>query len=130
MTTMSVTRFLLPTIAVLLSFPASPAMTQQPTPSPAPVSPRPARTPQPDKPFEPHEMTPEVWKLFDKDAKLGTMGTGFAFTEGPVWDPAGFLWVSDERKNKIVKLYPDGHTEDMVSLVDPDGSTMTNSIDC
>jgi gluconolactonase len=68
-------------------------------------------------------MTPEFWKLFDKDAKLETMGTGFAFTEGPVWDPAGFLWVSDERKNKIVKLYPDGHTEDMVSLVDPDGST-------
>jgi gluconolactonase len=68
-------------------------------------------------------MTPEFWKLFDKDTKLETMGTGFAFTEGPVWDPAGFLWVSDERNNKIVKLYADGHIDDMVSLVDPDGST-------
>ena len=51
------------------------------------------------------------------------MGTGFGFTEGPVWDPAGFLWVSDESKNEIDKLYPDGHVENMVSLVDPDGST-------
>ena len=40
-----------------------------------------------------------------------------------MWDPSGFLWVSDESTNKIFKLYPDGHTEDMVSLVDPDGST-------
>ena len=51
------------------------------------------------------------------------MGNDLGGTEGPVWDPAGFLWVSDERGNKIFKLYPDGHTEVMVSLVDPDGST-------
>lgn len=51
------------------------------------------------------------------------MGTGFDFTEGPVWDPANFLWVSDEKGNRIVKLYPDGHTETMISVVDPDGST-------
>jgi gluconolactonase len=51
------------------------------------------------------------------------MGTGFAFTEGPVWDRAGFLWVSDEKGNKIDKLYPDGHIETVVSVIDPDGST-------
>ena len=52
------------------------------------------------------------------------MAAGFGFTEGPVWDPAGFVWVSDEEKNEIVKVYEaDGHVEDMVSLVDPDGST-------
>ena len=121
------TRSLLSTIAILLS--VSFAVAQQPA-APAPAAPgapaaqpRPARQPQPDKPFELQALTPEFWKLFDKNAKLETMGTGFGFTEGPVWDPAGFLWVSDERNNKIFKLYPDGHTEDMVSLVDPDGST-------
>ena len=51
------------------------------------------------------------------------MASGLGFAEGPVWDPAGFVWVSDEEKNQIVKVYADGHVEDMVSLVDPDGST-------
>src|SRR5271156_6847012 len=80
-------------IAHLLS--VSFALCQQPAASgmPAP-QPRPAQPP--DKPFELQALTPEFWKLFDKDAKLKTMGTGFGFTEGPVWDPAGFVWVSDE----------------------------------
>jgi gluconolactonase len=84
---------------------------------------RPPRTPSPDKPFELQALTPEFWKIFDKDAKLATMASGFGSTEGPVWDPAGFVWVSDERKNEIDRVYPDGHIESMISLVDPDGST-------
>jgi gluconolactonase len=84
----------------------------------------PAQEPRhPDKPFQLIALTPEFWTIFDHDAKLQTMATNFGFTEGPVWDPAGFLWVSDESKNQIVKLYPDGHAEPMLSLVDPDGST-------
>jgi gluconolactonase len=117
-------RSLLSTIAVLLACGFSVA--QQPatlSSDAAPAQPRRARQPQPDKPFELQAMKPEFWKLFDKNAKLETMGTNLGGTEGPVWDPAGFLWVSDERGNRIFKLYPDGHTEDMVSLVDPDGST-------
>ncbi|HSY73097.1 MAG TPA: SMP-30/gluconolactonase/LRE family protein [Alloacidobacterium sp.] len=58
-----------------------------------------------------------------RDAKLETMATGFGFTEGPVWDRSGFLWVSDEELNKIFRVYPDGHHEEMVALGDPDGST-------
>ena len=124
-----VSRSLLSTIAVLLS--VSFAVAQQPaaTAPGAPAAPgaptqaRAPRAPRPDKPFAIEALNPELWKLIDKDAKLETMGSGFGFTEGPVWDPSGFLWVSDESKNKIFKLYPDGHTEDMVSLVDPDGST-------
>lgn len=100
-------------LAVLLSI--SFAVAQQPAAQPRP--------PLPDKPLEFQALTPEFWKLFDKNAKLETMGTGFGFTEGPVWDSAGFLWVSDEKKNEIDRLYPDGHIESMVSLVDPDGST-------
>jgi gluconolactonase len=95
------------------------AITQE---APPPV-PRAPRASIPDKPFQLLAITPEFWKVFGKDAKLETMGTGFGFTEGPVWDPADFLWVSDERENKIYKLYPDGHKETMVSLIDPDGST-------
>lgn len=119
-------RILIATTTVLLSASAATMRAQQPaapTAPATPAAPRPPRAPRPDKAFELHAIMPEFWKLFDKDAKLQTMGTGFRFTEGPVWDPAGFLWVSDEEKNEIVKLYADGHTEDMVSLVDPDGST-------
>jgi gluconolactonase len=77
----------------------------------------------PDKPFELQALTPEFWTLFDKDDKLETLASGFGFTEGPVWDPSGYVWVSDEFKNQIVRVYTDGHVEVMDSLVDPDGST-------
>jgi len=86
-------------------------------------TPRPPRGRRSDKPFELQALTPEFWKIFDRSAKLNTVAVGFGFTEGPVWDPAGFLWVSDESTNQIVKVYEDGHVDSMVSLVDPDGST-------
>jgi gluconolactonase len=73
--------------------------------------------------FELRAESPQFWKLIDRDAKLERMGTGFGFTEGPVWDPSGFLYVSDETLNKILRLYPDGHHEELVSLGDPDGNT-------
>jgi gluconolactonase len=61
------------------------------------------------------------------------VGTGFGFTEGPMWDPAGFLYVSDETLNKIYRLYPDGRKEELISLGDPDGNTFDRQhrlIDC
>jgi gluconolactonase len=67
---------------------------------------------------------PQFWNLFDRDAKLTTVATGFGFTEGPVWDPAGFLYVSDEEINKIFRVYvADGRKEEVVALGDPDGNT-------
>lgn len=66
---------------------------------------------------------PEFWNLIAHDAKLEKYAGGFGFTEGPMWDPAGFVYVSDEEKNKIYRAYPDGHSEELVSLGDPDGST-------
>ncbi len=51
------------------------------------------------------------------------MASGFGFTEGPVWDRAGFLYVSDETENKIFRVYPDGRKEAMLSIGDPDGNT-------
>ena len=88
---------------------------------------------KPKAAFELQALTPEFWKLVDHDAHLETMGTDFGFTEGPVWDPAGFLIVSDETKNGIYRLHPDGHREQLIALGDPDGSTYDSHhriVDC
>jgi gluconolactonase len=77
--------------------------------------------------------TPAFWKLIPKDAKLQTVASGFGFTEGPVWDPAGFLYVSDEETNKIFKLTLDAKKSELIALGDPDGSTYDREhrlIDC
>ncbi len=74
--------------------------------------------------FELIANAPAFWQLFDHDAKLTTVATGFGFTEGPVWDPAGFLYVSDEEQNKIYRVYLDGRKETLLSLGDPDGNTL------
>jgi gluconolactonase len=78
---------------------------------------------KPKREFELRGESPEFWKLLARDAKLETVSTGFGFTEGPVWDPKGFVYVSDEEINKIYRVYPDGHKEELISLGDPDGNT-------
>jgi gluconolactonase len=75
----------------------------------------------------------QFWTVIDPNAKLGVVGTGFGFTEGPMWDEAGFLYVSDETINKIFRLYPDGKKEEVIALGDPDGNTFDRQhrlIDC
>ena len=57
----------------------------------------------------------------------------FGFTEGPVWDESGFLYVSDESQNKIYRVFLDGRKEEVISLGDPDGNTYDRKhrlIDC
>lgn len=66
---------------------------------------------------------PAFWTVMNHNARVHVMATGLRFTEGPVWDKAGYLWVSDEELNKIFRIYPDGHREEMIALGDPDGST-------
>jgi gluconolactonase len=76
---------------------------------------------------------PQFWDLVDHNAKLSVVGTGFGFMEGPVWDQAGFLYVSDETVNKIYRLYPDGRKDEVIALGDPDGNTFDRQhrlIDC
>jgi gluconolactonase len=83
--------------------------------------------------YELKANSPKFWDIIAPDTKLETVATGFGFTEGPVWDERGFLYVSDEVTNKIFKLFPDGHHEDVVSLGDPDGNTYDKQhrlIDC
>src|SRR5207248_5617945 len=77
----------------------------------------------PSRRFELKAESPEFWKLIDHNAQLTRVGAGFGFTEGPVWDPAGFVYVSDEVQNKIYRLYLDGRQEEVIALGDPDGNT-------
>jgi gluconolactonase len=48
----------------------------------------------------------ESRKLFPASAKVERLATGLAFTEGPVWMPAGFLVFSDIPANKLMKWDP------------------------
>jgi len=83
--------------------------------------------------FRLQPLSPKFSELLPVDAKLETVATGFGFTEGPMWDPAGFLYVSDETINKIFRVYPDGKKEEVIALGDPDGNTFDRRhrlIDC
>ena len=54
-------------------------------------------------------------------------------SDGPTWDPAGFLYVSDETINKTFRVYPNGKKEGVIALGDPDGNTFDRRhrlIDC
>ena len=84
--------------------------------------------------FELQPISPKFSTLIPNDAKLDTVATGFGFTEGPVWDPAGFLYISDEEINKIFRVsLSDGRKEELIALGDPDGNTYDRQgrlIDC
>jgi gluconolactonase len=77
--------------------------------------------------------SPRFWKLLDRQAKLTRVAGDFGFTEGPVWDESGFLYVSDESQNKIFRVFLDGRKEEVIALGDPDGNTYDRKhrlIDC
>ena len=78
----------------------------------------------PPRQFELKAESPKFWQLFSEGAQLEKVAGGFGFTEGPVWDPRGFLYVSDEEQNKLSRVYPDGRIETVLSIGDPDGSTL------
>lgn len=83
--------------------------------------------------FSLEPLSPKFSELIASGAKLETVATGFGFTEGPMWDPAGFLYVSDETINKIFRVYPNGKKEEVIALGDPDGNTFNRQhrlIDC
>ena len=77
----------------------------------------------PPRQFELKAESTRFWELFTAGARLDTIARGFGFTEGPVWDERGFLYVSDEQQNKISRVFPDGRVETVLSIRDPDGAT-------
>lgn len=87
----------------------------------------------PERQFALKADSSKFWTLLERDVRLSKVGAGFGFTEGPVWDPKGFLYVSDEEQNKIYRLGMDGRKEEVISLGDPDGNTYDHDhrlIDC
>jgi gluconolactonase len=84
--------------------------------------------------FSLEPLSPAFWNLFDRKAQMTKVGSGFGFTEGPVWDPAGYLWVSDETLNRIFKLDTrTGEKREVIALGDPDGNTYDRAhrlLDC
>ncbi|HLV87630.1 MAG TPA: SMP-30/gluconolactonase/LRE family protein [Candidatus Sulfotelmatobacter sp.] len=87
----------------------------------------------PKRQFGLEAISPKFWDLIAKDATLTPLVKGLGFTEGPVWDPSGFVYVSDEELNKIFRVFPDGRKEELISLGDPDGNTYDSThqlIDC
>jgi gluconolactonase len=83
--------------------------------------------------FKIDALSPTFSQIIDSNAKLETVATGFGFTEGPMWDTSGFLYLSDETLNKIFRVYPNGKKEEVISLGDPDGNTFDRRhrlIDC
>lgn len=84
--------------------------------------------------FELQPISPKFSALIPNNAKLETVATGFGFTEGPVWDASGFLYVSDEEINKIFRVYlENGRKEELIALGDPDGNAYDSQrrlIDC
>lgn len=87
----------------------------------------------PARTFKLTAESPRFWKLFDRKAQLTRVAGNFGFTEGPVWDESGFLYVSDEVQNKIYRVFLDGRKEEVIALGDPDGNTYDRQhrlIDC
>src|ERR1700730_18455902 len=70
------------------------------------------RADTPARTFKLKAESPKFWKLIPHDARLTRVAGGFGFTEGPVWDESGFLYVSDEDQNKIYRVFVDGYKED------------------
>jgi gluconolactonase len=92
-----------------------------------------SKTPAARAEFQLQAFSSQFWNLIDRNAKMTVVATGFKFTEGPVWDPAGFLYISDEAGDKIYRLYPDGRKKEVISIGDPDGNTFDfrhRLIDC
>ncbi len=84
-------------------------------------SPIPAQAPP--RSFALKAESPAFWSLIPREATLDKVAGDFGFTEGPVWDPQGFLYVSDETYNEVVRLFPDGRRETVLRTGDPYGST-------
>jgi gluconolactonase len=87
----------------------------------------------PKRVFRLEALSPKFWESIGRGTPLITLASGFKFTEGPVWDRSGYLWVSDEKLNKIFRVSPDGKKQAVIAIGDPDGNTYDRRqrlIDC
>ncbi|NER34419.1 MAG: SMP-30/gluconolactonase/LRE family protein [Oscillatoria sp. SIO1A7] len=67
------------------------------------------------------------WRqIIDKNARVEKVAEGFQFTEGPLWQPDGFLLFSDIPANTIYKWKPDKKLE---VFRRPSGNANGNALD-
>jgi gluconolactonase len=59
-------------------------------------------------------LDPALDSLISKDAVLEKVGSGFQFTEGPLWRPDGVLWFSDVTGNVVRSITPDGQVKVLI----------------
>ncbi len=64
--------------------------------------------------------------ILDRDAKVEKLAGNFKFTEGPLWNPSGFLLFSDIPADTIYKWTTDGKVETFRS---PAGQANGNTLD-
>src|SRR5438034_4121294 len=62
----------------------------------------------------------------DPDAKIEKIGSGFQFTEGPVWHPDGFLIFSDIPADQLYAWTPNGTSR---TFRKPSNHTNGNTLD-
>lgn len=87
----------------------------------------------PTLPFQLQALNPGFWKVMSPKTKPRVLATGFGFTEGPLWDRRGFLYVSDEVQNKIYRLDAHGSKTAVIGLGLPDGNVFNRQhqlVDC
>src|SRR3954468_18074355 len=58
---------------------------------------------------------PAFLELVDEDAELERLGTGFTFTEGPIWNPAGYLLFSDMPGDVRRRWDPEGGVREVAN---------------
>jgi gluconolactonase len=59
-------------------------------------------------------LDPAFDAIAPKDAIIEKIGSGFGFTEGPLWRPEGKLWFSDVTGNLVRSITPDGKVEVLI----------------
>lgn len=58
---------------------------------------------------------PALDNILPRDAKIEKVGTGFKFTEGPLWRPeSNVLWFSDVVGNVLRSITPDGKVQVLI----------------
>src|SRR5260370_23026816 len=55
--------------------------------------------------FELQAVAPQFWNLVERNAKLDVVATGLGFTEGPMWDPAGFLTSATRPSTRFSEFF-------------------------
>ena len=70
-----------------------------------------------------------VWGLVDHDADVEQVGTGFTFTEGPIWHPTDHYLLFSDMPGDVRRKYAPGGTVEEVMRPSNKGNGMTYDAD-